>query len=173
MYQRILVPLDGSQRAEAILRHVEELALRFQARVILLRVVGPAALVAAPEMAYVNMRRHEFDQRIKQAETYLAAQQGKFRQVGIETEVRVTVGPVVEAIVKIADQEDCDLIALASHGRSGLSQVFYGSVAAGVLQRINRRARALQAADRKRPGPRHRMNFGLYFYREPEPEEDA
>jgi nucleotide-binding universal stress UspA family protein len=138
MYQRILVPLDGSQRAEAILRHVEELALRFQAHVIFLQVVGPAALVAAPEMAYVNMRRREFDQRIKQAEAYLAAQQGKFRQVGIETKVRVTVGPVVEAIVKIADQEDCDLIALSSHGRSGLSQVFYGSVAAGVLQRVNR-----------------------------------
>jgi nucleotide-binding universal stress UspA family protein len=52
--------------------------------------------------------------------------------------MRVTVGPVVEAIAKVADQEDCDLIALASHGRSGLSQVFYGSVAAGLLQRVSR-----------------------------------
>jgi nucleotide-binding universal stress UspA family protein len=138
MYHSILVPLDGSQRAEAILRHVQELALRFQSRVIFLQVVEPAALVMAPEMAYVNMRRQEFDQRIQQAESYLASRQGTFREIGIEADVRVAVGPVVEAIVKVADQEDCDLIALASHGRSGLSQVFYGSVAAGLLQRVNR-----------------------------------
>jgi hypothetical protein len=42
-----------------------------------------------------------------------------------------------------------------------------------VLQRINRRARVLQAADRKAHGSRHRMNFGFYFYREPDSDEDA
>jgi nucleotide-binding universal stress UspA family protein len=138
MYKKILVPLDGSQRAEAILRHVEELALCFQARVIFVRVVEAAPLVMAPEIAYVNLRRNEFERRVKEAEAYLATRQGKLREIGIDTDVRVTVGPVVEGIVKLADREDVDLIALASHGRSGLSQVFYGSVAAGLLQRVNR-----------------------------------
>jgi nucleotide-binding universal stress UspA family protein len=45
---------------------------------------------------------------------------------------------VVEAILKAAEQENVDLIAMSSHGRSGLSRVFYGSVAAGLLQRIDR-----------------------------------
>jgi len=138
MYDKILVPLDGSQRAEAILRHVEELALRFRARVVFLRVVEAAPLVMAPEIAYVNLRRNEFERRVKEAEEYLATQQGKFREIGIDVDARVTVGPVIDGIVKVADQEDVDLIALASHGRSGLSQVFYGSVAAGLLQRVNR-----------------------------------
>jgi nucleotide-binding universal stress UspA family protein len=138
VYETILVPLDGSMRAEAILRHVEELAQRFRSKVILLRIVEPASLVSAPEAAYMHMRRHEFDQRVKDAEAYLSVQQGKFREIGIQAEMRVSVGPVVEAIVKVADRANADLIALASHGRSGLSQVFYGSVAAGLLQRVNR-----------------------------------
>jgi nucleotide-binding universal stress UspA family protein len=138
VYETILVPLDGSQRAEAILRHVEEVALRFRSKVVFLRIVEPASLVAAPEVAYMNMRRHEFDQRVKESEVYLAVQQGKFREIGIQAEMRVSVGPVVEAIVKAADRENADLIALTSHGRSGLAQVFYGSVAAGLLQRVNR-----------------------------------
>jgi nucleotide-binding universal stress UspA family protein len=138
MYDKILVPLDGSQRAEAILRHVEELALRFRAQVIFLRVVEPAPLSMAPEIAYVRLRRNEFERRVKEAEDYLATQQGKFREIGIDVHTRVTVGPVIEGIVKVADQEDADLIALASHGRTGLAHVFYGSVAAGLLQRVNR-----------------------------------
>jgi nucleotide-binding universal stress UspA family protein len=44
----------------------------------------------------------------------------------------------VEAIINAAEREDADLIAIASHGRSGLSGVFYGSVAAGVLHRVDR-----------------------------------
>jgi nucleotide-binding universal stress UspA family protein len=138
LYRTILVPLDGSQRAEVVLRHVEDLALRFQARVVFLQIVEPAALVMAPEAAYMNLRRNDFEQRIAKAEAYLAVQQGKFRQIGIEAETRIAVGPAVEAIAKAAERENADLIVLASHGRSGLSQVFYGSVAAGVLQRVSR-----------------------------------
>jgi nucleotide-binding universal stress UspA family protein len=47
-------------------------------------------------------------------------------------------GPIVKAIIDTAESQDVDLVAIASHGRSGLFQVFYGSVAAGVLQRIDR-----------------------------------
>ena len=47
-------------------------------------------------------------------------------------------GAVVEAIIAAAARHEVDLIALASHGHSGLAQVFYGSVAAGVLQRVDR-----------------------------------
>jgi nucleotide-binding universal stress UspA family protein len=50
----------------------------------------------------------------------------------------VTYGPVVEGIINLAEKEGVDLIALASHGRGGLSRVFYGSVAAGLLHRVDR-----------------------------------
>lgn len=137
MYGTILVLLDGSQRAEAILRHVEELALHFRSRVIFVRVLRPPSLVMAPEAAYMKLRRREHGNRMREAEAYLAVQQGKFRQIGVEAETRVLFGPVVEAVVKTAEREGADLIALASQEPSGLTQVFYGSVAAGLLQRIH------------------------------------
>ena len=46
--------------------------------------------------------------------------------------------PVVETIIEAATNEDADLIAMASHGRGGLSRIFYGSVAAGILNRVDR-----------------------------------
>ena len=100
VYEKILVPLDGSQRAEAILRHVEELALRFEAKVIFVQVVEPAPLVAAAESAYMHLRQGDYERRAREAQAYLAAQQGKFRGIGIEAESRVLFGPVVEAIIK-------------------------------------------------------------------------
>lgn len=47
-------------------------------------------------------------------------------------------GPVVETIINVAEKEKADLIAIASHGRTGLSRVFYGSVASGLLHSIDR-----------------------------------
>jgi nucleotide-binding universal stress UspA family protein len=138
MYNTILVPLDGSLRAEAVLRHVEELAHRFQAVVVLLRVVDMGPPIGAVEKAYSMLRRQELEQRTSEANAYLAGIQGELREKGIEARALVVSGPVVEAIIRTAEREGADLIALASHGRSGLSQVFYGSVAAGVLQHVDR-----------------------------------
>ena len=47
-------------------------------------------------------------------------------------------GPVVGTILNVAEREQVDLIAMASHGRTGLARVFYGSVAAGILQQVDR-----------------------------------
>ena len=137
MYKTILVPLDGSKRAEEILCHVEELSKLYHARVIFLQVVEPSPLVVGPEGSIV-LHQEEIERWTKEAESYISAVQGEFQEKGIETEKHVRNGPVVEAIIKVAEKEGADLIALASHGRSGLSQVFYGSVAAGVLHRIDR-----------------------------------
>jgi nucleotide-binding universal stress UspA family protein len=138
MYKTVLVPLDGSNRAEAILSHVEELAQRYQARVILLQVVEPMPRSVVGLDGTYMMLRDEFEQRTAKAAAYLDSVRGGFREKGIETRTRVVSGPVVDAIIRAAEREGADLIAMASHGRSGLSQVFYGSVAAGVLHRIDR-----------------------------------
>jgi nucleotide-binding universal stress UspA family protein len=132
--------LDGSKRAEAILPHVEELARHYAAKVILLQVVEPAPTIAGSEGAYTYMGLHqqELDRWTEQVESYLAALQGEFREKGIEARTHIAYGPVVEEIINAADREGAGLIAIASHGRSGLPQVFYGSVAAGVLHRVDR-----------------------------------
>jgi nucleotide-binding universal stress UspA family protein len=61
-----------------------------------------------------------------------------FREKGIKARVVISHAPVVEANLKSAEREIADLMAFASHGRNGLSSVFYGRVAAGVLHRIDR-----------------------------------
>jgi nucleotide-binding universal stress UspA family protein len=138
MYKTILVPLDGSKRAEAILPHVEELAQRYDARVVFMRVLEPIPYVMGPEATPMTLREQELAQRRNDAQSYMEARKGEFREMGIEAKAEVLQGPVVQAITDAAEREDADLIAIASHGRSGLSQCFYGSVAAGVLHRVDR-----------------------------------
>ena len=133
MYSTILVPLDGSKRAEMILPHAEELAHRYKAKVIFLRVVEPPDLAVDIDLLLREARR-----RAEEAQSYLTAIQGEFHEKGIQTLARVAYGPVVKAILHAADDEGADLICMGSHGRSGLSRVFYGSVAAGVLHRVDR-----------------------------------
>ena len=140
MYKKILVPLDGSKRAEAILPHVEELAQCFRSKVIFLQVIEPAFVPMAicsnfNEGSLEKSRREVLASR---AETYLAGLRGEFREKSIQAKHIIGIGPIVSTIINIAEREEADLIAMASHGHTGLSHVFYGSVAAGVLHRIDR-----------------------------------
>lgn len=137
MYRKILVPLDGSKRAERILPHVKEMAQRFKAKVIFLHVIEYKAITTT-EGSFITFSDQEFAQAKKQAEKLLEGIKEEFRKKDIESQAHVSYGPVVEGIISIAVQEGADLIALASHGRGGLSRVFYGSVAAGLLHRVDR-----------------------------------
>jgi nucleotide-binding universal stress UspA family protein len=137
MYHKILVPLDGSKRADRVLPHVEALARRYQAKVIFLQVVEYRT-VPTTEGALMSLSDQELEEAKKQAETHLKGLQGELRGEKIESKIHVIYGPVVEGIINIAAQENVDLIALASHGRGGLARVFYGSVAAGLLHRVDR-----------------------------------
>jgi nucleotide-binding universal stress UspA family protein len=138
MYKTILVPLDGSKRAEAIIPHVEEMAHRFEAKVVLLQVVETHPVVVTPNIEPFELNSAGLKQNLNEAKAYLAALQGDFRKRNIKAKRCVEQGPVVETIIDVAAREGADMIAMASHGRSGLSRVFYGSVAAGVLQRVDR-----------------------------------
>jgi len=142
MYQTILVPLDGSARAERILPHVEMLAERTRARVVLLRVAVDEDQVSLPIEMRVAAGEHEDPvtraNPFVQAHDYLETKQLQMRGSKFDVEIRVQQGPVVQGIIDAAETENADLIALASHGRTGLERIFYGSVAAGVLSRIDR-----------------------------------
>jgi nucleotide-binding universal stress UspA family protein len=72
------------------------------------------------------------------AETYLDEVKERLQAKGIEAKTRIAFGPVVDAIILAAQQEKADLIAMASHGRTGAACVFYGCVATGVLHRVDR-----------------------------------
>jgi len=137
VYEKILVPLDGSKRAEMIRPHVRELASRFQATVILIMVIEHiyADGIGA---TYIHISKDAFDAKIKDSELYLDGIASKFQDIGIACKTLVAHGSVVEKIIEIANTEDVDLIAMTSHGWGGLARIFYGSVAAGILNRVDR-----------------------------------
>ena len=147
VYNTILVPLDGSKRAEAILTHVEDLARRYDATVVFLRVFEPVPPNVSLHEPYYMELQQDVERRAEETECYLTALQEEFREKGIEARTHVAYGSPVEVIIRVAEREGADLIAMASHGRSGLSRVFYGSVAAGVLHRIDRPLLLIRSLD--------------------------
>jgi nucleotide-binding universal stress UspA family protein len=137
MYKTILVPLDGSRRAESILHHVEGLARFSRAKIILLTALEHK-IRAGGEGVQSHLDEGELEQRTYKAKSYLADLSEKFKQKDIQSISHVIYGPAVEVITKVAEEENADLIAVASHGRTGLERVFYGSISAGLLQVVDR-----------------------------------
>lgn len=138
MYKKILVPLDGSKRAEAILPHVIDLAESLDSQVILLNVVEPLITNVSPYPVSMNFDAEAFTRQTEWAQGYLTDCAGELRDRGIAAMTIVEHGPIVSAIADVAKREDIDLIAIASHGRTGLARAFYGSVAAGLLNQADR-----------------------------------
>ncbi len=136
MYKKILLPLDGSKLAEVVLPHVEQLAWELGSSLILLRVVRPPRAVEytrQEEMMALNRERETVFKR--DAEIYLAARRGELRNKNFEVSNHILVGEAVAtAILDFAESEGVDLIAMSTHGRSGLGRWVYGSVADKVLQ---------------------------------------
>jgi nucleotide-binding universal stress UspA family protein len=147
MYKKILVPLDGSKRAEAILPHVASMARPFQAMVLLLKIEEPSLLLGYDEVIDFNLYQQQRDRIREQSEGYLTAIAAGLQNEGIQTAMIVKNGSVVSAILETAEENSVDLIAMASHGWSALPRVFYGSIAAGVLQRIDRPLLVIRSRD--------------------------
>jgi len=86
----------------------------------------------------VNIEELTIEALTKKAESNLAGLVGEFREKNIKSKAVVKEGSIAHMIMEIADRENIDLIAMASHGRSGLSRVYYGSVAASLLHLVDR-----------------------------------
>jgi nucleotide-binding universal stress UspA family protein len=90
------------------------------------------------EVVDISGYEQEYARRKKEVETYLEDIKRRFSEKGIDNKPVISYDSVVQSILNTAEAEEVDLIALASHGRSGLARAFYGSVASGVLNRIDR-----------------------------------
>jgi len=147
MYQKILVPLDGSARAEAILDHLSAWISSSEGELVLLLVVQPPIVTSGFKTISVDKSRTEARRLAEDGQAYLGRVAQRLKEQGIKARGIVKVGAVVEIIMEAAQGEEVDLIAMASHGRSGLSWVFYGSVAAGVLQQVDRPILLIRSGD--------------------------
>lgn len=138
MYELILVPLDGSKRAECILPHVEDLSKNSGAKVLLLHVIEPIYSLTGKDVTSSTFFSWTTDEKFETAKNYLEDKGKLLKEHSVANEIRIERGPVVDSIMKVANERKVDIIAMASHGRTGLGRVFYGSVAAGVLHRADR-----------------------------------
>ena len=142
MYKHIMVPLDGSELAECVLPQVEMIAKSCQTipKITLVRVVTPLKLYGGLDFGGVpeyispeQIQRLEDDSK-KSAQDYLAKQVRRLKGHGITAEAKVTSGMASQTLTKYAEDNGVDLIIIATHGRSGISEWFWGSVAERVLK---------------------------------------
>lgn len=126
--ERILVPLDGSDLAEAALETAIDILTEHPATTLLLLRAAESIRVSGGDP------RVDKDHAIREAECYLSGVAAGLRECGI-TRVRTTVwyGPAAPTIVEAAAVEKADLIILTSHGRGGIGRLIFGSVAESVL----------------------------------------
>jgi nucleotide-binding universal stress UspA family protein len=129
MFKHLLVPLDGSSLAEAILPAAQSLGKHLVARVTLLHVVEPSP------PATIHGDRHLADPA--EAKSYLTRIAQQFEEAGVRVDWHVDVaerGDVAKTIFTHTGELNADLVMLTSHGASGLREIVFGSIAQQVLQ---------------------------------------
>ena len=140
MGEKILVPLDGSKIGEAALPEIEKLVAKLlpegKVEVTFIQVMPSLShyVVAGEASARIPYTEQEMEQMKKKASEYLRKAGEPLKKRGASVKVRVEVGHAADEIIKAADEVHADIIAMSSHGRSGLSRWAFGSVTDRVLR---------------------------------------
>jgi len=138
MYKKIIVPLDGSKLAESVLPHVEETAAKFGGEVILVtvteRVLGYMPMENYSQPAEQQLVPQAVGKMEKQGQKYLDKIAKRLEAKGVKVQTEVLLGNPAEEIILYVKNEGCDLVIMASHGRSGPSRWTHGSVAEKVFR---------------------------------------
>ncbi|HLX40541.1 MAG TPA: universal stress protein [Ktedonobacteraceae bacterium] len=138
MFQRILVPLDGSALAENALTLAARLARASNGCVILLRVVSPPVEYANGSMFLnftpTNTLEQVMETDMADARHYLECIVASSTLQGIHTQIEVHMGVAASLILSITEAQQCDVIVMSSHGRTGLERWLLGSIALKVVR---------------------------------------
>lgn len=128
MFERILVPLDGSSRAESAIPIAARLARAAQGHLIFVRVVNHFILGTAPWISSGPIESEDVVSR-EDAEAYLKHVASSSSLASLPVETRVLSGPIASTLLLAAVAEHVDLLVLCSHGQSGVTRRVLGSVA--------------------------------------------
>jgi len=136
MYQKIMVPLDGSELAECVLPHVEAIATGCEVKdVVFVRAVEPLQLPSGSEWLPTPEERQRIDSSHRSdAQDYLNELVGRLKYGGVNLQTEVIMGKAAEGLADYAEKNAVDLIVIATHGRSGVSRWVWGSVAGRILR---------------------------------------
>jgi nucleotide-binding universal stress UspA family protein len=135
MYQKIVVPLDGSKLAECVLPHVEALAKTCSVKqIVFVRVVEPFRPFHGT-FALSESEVKKIDAEHKHAtEKYLKEVLERVKYEGVEVKTQVLVGRIPESIAEFVEKHNMQLVIIATHGRSGVSKFMLGSIADRLLR---------------------------------------
>lgn len=131
MYQKVLVPLDGSPLAEAVLPHAKILAESKNAEIVLLRVaVDPAA-----EFAFTDpgLAAQVVGEMKSEARSYMDSVRTQLHRENFRATMLIREGPIAETILAVAQEVGANIIAMSTHGRTGASRWLLGSIAERVV----------------------------------------
>ena len=143
MYSQLLLPLDGSEVSEGALATARNLALSFNARLHLLRVLPLSEELALIREAEYGILGNNASQdllaevaaaRVAQAEEYLDGIAGPLRAGGVVVTTAREEGPAADRIVEYAEAQGIDLIVMSTHGRGGVRRFLVGSVTDRVIR---------------------------------------
>ena len=134
MLKKILVPLDGSELAEKALPYAQALAQKFEAQLILVRILPP--LIVTPNQdEQASLLAGIYRLREVEADSYLTNIGIRLQKLNLNIQVeRLEGSPVAEMILELAEDKGVDVIVMSTHGYSGNKRWIYGSVANKVLQ---------------------------------------
>ncbi len=130
MFQKVLVPLDGSDLAECALPHVIRMAKEgFVKNVCILTVIDihPSALLEGADTTAI------YKAQTANSQEYLGKMRARFQAAGIEVTTEILQGPAAQLISEYAKEKQVELIVIATHGYSGVKRLMFGSVAFRVL----------------------------------------
>ena len=133
MLSKIIIPVDGSDLSEQIIPYCVALSKGLGSSMTLLHVVDTDALPDTAELQHQVHLEQLVEQERTQAHAYLHKVQAHLKEHDIQANIEVTAGPTAETIVSMAQNEGADLIAMSTHGRSGLARWRTGSVTDKVL----------------------------------------
>ena len=152
MYKRVLVPLDGSEVAEEILPFAEKVAGPLDAEIWLLCVVEPLSpaeiMASAGVVAPDTLLAREIE-----AKRYLAEVGRRLAAKGLRVRSGIRLGAAAAEIVAAAATGGADLIAMTTHGRSGVRRMLFGSVAEAVLGKAPLPVLMIRMANDRSPAP--------------------
>jgi len=132
LFNKILVPLDGSRVGEGAVPHAEAIARKWEAQLVLIHVVEPA-----PWPTTNNVITARDEKQVQAALTYLDGFMTKMRDRNFRVNIHLATGYPAEEITRYVDANAVDLIAISTHGRSGVGRWAIGSVTDKLLYSCN------------------------------------
>ena len=132
--EHMLVPLDGSALAERVLEHATTLGRATQARYTLLQVITPEFIGYGTELYAMSMENRFIEELQTRAQAYLERVALPLRADGLKVETATAVDLAGTGILNYAQEHAVDLIALATHARTGLARLMLGGVADKVIR---------------------------------------